>query len=314
MGQNDSKQSIITAPESVSDLGRLGAKMIRSMTAFARADYRDEWGELVWEVRSVNHRYLEIHPRLPDEFRSLEPRVRELVGSRLARGKVEAVLRYRPVAGVVEGIQVNEPFLDQLIDAMDVVRNRLPQASEPGILEALAWPGAVLATAPDLTPVQEQAVKLLQQALDELVAMREREGARLAKLIEDRCDLLEIQVERARERMPRVIEALRERLRARLEEVSESLDQERLEQEMVLLAQRLDVDEEMDRLAMHLKAVREVLKRDEAVGRRLDFLMQELNREANTLGSKSADAETTAISVEMKVLIEQMREQVQNIE
>ncbi len=157
-------------------------------------------------------------------------------------------------------------------------------------------------------------MQLLQQALDDLVAMREREGARLAKLIESRCDLLEVQVQRARELMPQVIEALRERLRARLEEVSDSLDEERLEQEMVLLAQRLDVDEEMDRLTMHLKAVREVLKRNEPVGRRLDFLMQELNREANTLGSKSADAETTAISVEMKVLIEQMREQVQNIE
>lgn len=288
--------------------------MIRSMTAFARADHRDQWGELVWEVRSVNHRYLEIHLRLPEEFRSLEPRVREMVGSRLARGKVELVLRYRPVAGVVEAIQVNEPFLDQLIDAMAVVRGKLPEATEPGILEALAWPGAVLTTAPDLTPVQEKAMQLLEQALDDLVAMREREGARLARLIESRCDQLQEQVEKARQRMPRVIEAIRERLRARLEEVSDSLDEERLEQEMVLLAQRLDVDEEMDRLAMHLKAVREVLERDEAVGRRLDFLMQELNREANTLGSKSADAETTAISVEMKVLIEQMREQVQNIE
>ena len=224
------------------------------------------------------------------------------------------MLRYRPVAGVVEEIRVNEPFIDQLIEAMQVVREKLPRATEPGILEALAWPGAVLTTAPDLTPIQEQAMQLLQQALDDLVAMREREGARLAKLIESRCDLLEVQVQRARELMPQVIEALREQLRARLEEVSDSLDEERLEQEMVLLAQRLDVDEEMDRLTMHLKAVREVLKRNEPVGRRLDFLMQELNREANTLGSKSADAETTAISVEMKVLIEQMREQVQNIE
>ena len=288
--------------------------MIRSMTAFARADLRAEWGELVWELRSVNHRYLEIHPRLPDEFRTLEPRVREMMGAKLGRGKVEAVLRYRPVAGVVEEIRVNEPFIDQLIKAMQVVREKLPRATEPGILEALAWPGAVLTTAPDLTPIQEQAMQLLQQALDDLVAMREREGARLAKLIESRCDLLEVQVQRARVRMPQVIEALCERLCARLEEVSDSLDEERLEQEMVLLAQRLDVDEEMDRLTMHLKAVREVLKRNEPVGRRLDFLMQELNREANTLGSKSADAETTAISVEMKVLIEQMREQVQNIE
>ena len=288
--------------------------MIRSMTAFARAEHRDEWGELVWELRSVNHRYLEVHPRLPDELRILEPRVRERVAARIGRGKVEAVLRYRPMAGVVEKIEVNEPFLDQLLESMRLVRNRLPDAPEPDLLQVLAWPGAVLTASPDLTPVQEQAMTLLEEALDQLVAMRESEGRRLAKMIESRCEALQEQVERARRRMPEVIAALRERLRARLEEVSESLDQERLEQEMVLLAQRLDVDEEMDRLNMHLKAVREVLQRDEPVGRRLDFLMQELNREANTLGSKSGDAETTAISVEMKVLIEQMREQVQNIE
>lgn len=288
--------------------------MIRSMTAFARAESRDEFGELVWELRSVNHRYLEIHPRLPEELRILEPRARERVAARIGRGKVEAVLRYRPMAGVVEQIQVNEPFLEQLFDAMGQVRSRLPQAAEPDLLQVLAWPGAVLTTSPDLTPVQESAMALLEQALDQLVAMRESEGRRLAETIESRCDALQEQVERARRRMPRVIEALRERLRARLEEVSGELDQERLEQEMVLLAQRLDVDEEMDRLNMHIKAVREVLRRDEPVGRRLDFLMQELNREANTLGSKSGDAETTAISVEMKVLIEQMREQVQNIE
>ena len=288
--------------------------MIRSMTAFARAEHQDERGELVWELRSVNHRYLEIHPRLPEELRGLETGVRERIGACIGRGKVEAVLSHRPTAGVAEEIQVNETFLDQLLESMRRVRNKLPDAPQPDLLRVLAWPGTLLTVHPDLTPVQEQAMTLLEEALDRLVAMRETEGRRLAEMIERRCEALHEQVEQARRRMPEVIAALRERLRNRLEEVSGSLDQERLEQEMVLLAQRLDVDEELDRLNMHLKAVREVLQRDEPVGRRLDFLMQELNREANTLGSKSADAETTAISVEMKVLIEQMREQIQNIE
>jgi len=284
------------------------------MTAFARVDQCDERGELAWELRSVNHRYLEVFARLPEEFRVLEPRVRERVNQRLGRGKVECVLRYRPVAGVTERIQLNETYLDQLMAVMEQVRGLLPSAREPDLLQVLSWPEVVLTTTADLTPVQEQAMALLEKALDELVATREREGARLAELIRTRCDQLEVQVEKARQRMPQVIEAIRERLRARLEEVVQNLDEERLEQEMVLLAQRLDVDEEMDRLATHLQEVKRVLDLDEPVGRRLDFLMQELNREANTLGSKSADAETTAISVEMKVLIEQMREQVQNIE
>ena len=288
--------------------------MVRSMTAFARVDQRDQAGELAWELRSVNHRYLEIYVRLPEELRVLEPRVRQAVGRRLGRGKVECVLRYRPVPGVAGKIDLNEAYLAQLMELMERLRERLPRAGEPDLMEVLSWPEVVLAASVDLTPVQERAMALLEQALDQLVATREREGARLAELILARCDLLEEQVERARQRMPQVVEAVRERLRARLEEVTQNLDEERLEQEMALLAQRLDVDEEMDRLATHLREVRRVLELDEPVGRRLDFLMQELNREANTLGSKSADAETSAISVEMKVLIEQMREQVQNIE
>jgi uncharacterized protein (TIGR00255 family) len=284
------------------------------MTAFARVDRCDENGELAWELRSVNHRYLEVFVRLPDDLRVLEPRVRERVNQRLGRGKVECVLRYRPAPAASGEIQLNSVYLDQLLAVMQEVRGRLPSAAEPDLLQVLGWPDVVQKVSADLTPVQEAAMSLLEQALDELVATREREGARLAELILARCDQLEVQVEKARSRMPQVIESLRQRLRERLEEVTQSLDQERLEQEMVILAQRLDVDEEMDRLATHIREVRRVLTLDEPVGRRLDFLMQELHREANTLGAKSADAETTAISVEMKVLIEQMREQVQNIE
>ncbi len=288
--------------------------MARSMTAFARVDRCDDNGELAWELRSVNHRYLEIFVRLPEELRVLEPRVRERVNQRLGRGKVECVLRYRPAPGAIGELQLNESYLGQLVVLLQQVQQQLPQARQPDLLGVLSWPEVVLTTSADLTPVQEAAMALLEQALDELVATREREGARLAELIRQRCDQLAEQVEKARRRMPQVLENIRQRLRDRLEEVARELDQERLEQEMVLLAQRLDVDEEMDRLATHIREVKRVLELDEPVGRRLDFLMQELHREANTLGSKSADAETTAISVEMKVLIEQMREQVQNIE
>ena len=192
--------------------------------------------------------------------------------------------------------------------------HRLHSSHHPSIMDILRWPGVLETAEQDFTPVQEAALSALDQALGALLEAREREGARLAELIGQRIEGMHGQVATARERMPQVIDAVRERLRARLAEVVESLDQERLEQEMALLGQRLDVDEEMDRLRTHLQEVSRVLEQDEPVGRRLDFLMQELNREANTLGSKSADSETTAISVEMKVLIEQMREQVQNIE
>ncbi|WP_456445818.1 YicC/YloC family endoribonuclease [Thiolapillus sp.] len=288
--------------------------MIRSMTAFARGSQNADGIELVWELRSVNHRYLEVQPRLPEDFRQLDASVREAVARRLGRGKVECGLRFRAAGANVEALQINQPLLDQVLGTLAQIRTQQPELQEPDIMQVLSWPGVTVAKAADLSPVQEQAMALLEKTLDDLLATREREGARLAALIQSRCELLQEQVDRARQRMPVVIESVRERLRSRLAEVCDSLDEQRLEQEMALLAQRLDVDEEMDRLATHLREVKDVLQRDEPVGRRLDFLMQELNREANTLGSKSADSETTAISVEMKVLIEQMREQVQNIE
>jgi uncharacterized protein (TIGR00255 family) len=284
------------------------------MTAFARGRRNADGIELVWELRSVNHRYLEVQPRLPEDFRQLDAPVREAVARRLGRGKVECGLRYRAAGANVEALQVNQPLLDQVLGAVARIRAEQPGLGEPDIMQVLSWPGVILTKAADLSPVEAQVMALLEETLDDLVATREREGARLGALLESRCELLQEQVDKARQRMPLVIDAVRERLRTRLAEVSETLDEQRLEQEMALLAQRLDVDEEMDRLATHLKEVQQVLQRDEPVGRRLDFLMQELNREANTLGSKSADSETTAISVEMKVLIEQMREQVQNIE
>jgi len=288
--------------------------MMRSMTAFSRQQGHGEYGELTWEVRSVNHRYLEATVRLPEELRAIEPAVRDRVTARLGRGKVECNLRFQPAAGAAGELQVNDSMIEQLLAVSDRVAHRLHSSHHLSIMDILRWPGVMEVAEQDFTPVQEAALAQLDLALNGLIETREREGERLAGLITQRLDAMYQQVELARERMPQVIESVRERLRKRLTEVAENLDQDRLEQEMALLAQRLDIDEEMDRLRTHLEEVRRVLQQDEPVGRRLDFLMQELNREANTLGSKSADSETTAVSVEMKVLIEQMREQVQNLE
>ena len=288
--------------------------MIRSMTAFAREERRDQVGELVWEIRSVNHRFLETFVRLPDDFRVLETAVRERVAARLGRGKVECALRFKPAGTTVAAVQVNRALAERLVAAARELSDLLPGTPDPTAYDVLRWPGVIETDTQDLTPAQVAATELLDRTLDSLTAARAREGGRLAELIAQRSQALRGWVAKARERMPLVMEATRGRLQARLSEIAEQLDPTRLEQEMVLLAQRLDVDEEMDRLSTHLTEVERVLKRPEPAGRRLDFLMQELNREANTLSSKSADAELTSIAVEMKVLIEQMREQVQNIE
>jgi uncharacterized protein (TIGR00255 family) len=287
--------------------------MIRSMTAFARAAATDEGVELVWELRSVNHRYLETNLRLPEEMRVLEPLVRERLARRLGRGKIDCGLRYKST-GAAAHLQINQTLADQVLLAARELEQKMPGAEAASVMDVLNWPGMLEPVKPNMGPAQQAAAKLLEQAIDELIQTREREGGRLQEHISARCQSMHEQVERARIRVPLVLEQLRGRLRNRLAELAGELDPDRLEQEMVMLAQRLDVDEEMDRLNTHLDEVISVLQRDEPVGRRLDFLMQELNREANTLGSKSADSETTAISVEMKVLIEQMREQVQNIE
>jgi uncharacterized protein (TIGR00255 family) len=288
--------------------------MIRSMTAFARQQRHGDWGELTWEIRSVNHRYLEATVRLPEDVRAIEPAVRDRVNARLGRGKVECNLRFRATPGASGEMQVNERMVEQILTAAEQMAHRLHSSHHPSIMDILRWPGVMEVGEQDFTPVQEAALALLDEALDALVSAREREGSRLAELIGKRLNAMQDEVEKARVRMPQVIDGVRQRLRARLAEVMDGPDPDRIEQEMALLAQRLDVDEEMDRLVTHLDEVARVLTKDEPVGRRLDFLMQELNREANTLGSKSADSETTAVSVEMKVLIEQMREQVQNIE
>ena len=288
--------------------------MIRSMTAFARYESQIEAGELVWEMRSVNHRYLEVFVRMPEEFRALEPRVREMIGKHLRRGKVEAGLRFNASPVSKTAMSVNIDLLKQLHDALREVTMHAPDVKSPTSMDVLRWPGVVEPQKQDIESLHAAAIEALGATLEQMVSTREREGKSLSEMISTRANQAAEQVEKAKERMPVVLEGIRQRLSERLGELREEMDPARIEQEMVMLAQRLDIDEEMDRLSTHLDEVNRVLKRKEPVGRRLDFLMQELNREANTLASKSSDAQMTAIGVELKVLIEQMREQVQNIE
>ncbi|MCG7907760.1 MAG: YicC family protein [Candidatus Thiodiazotropha taylori] len=288
--------------------------MISSMTAFAREEYRGELGNMSWEIRSVNHRYLEAFLRLPEELRALEPSIRERLNNRLGRGKLDVSLKYKAGGGGDTNLCINQRLVEQLIDADQQLAEMVELDPSMRSGDLLRWPGVLEEEERDYTPVKAQAMQLLETALDSLIDNRLREGQRLGEIIALRCDALASEVGRVRGLMPDVLEAVRSRIKDRLNEVMEELDESRVEQEMVLLAQRLDVDEELDRLETHIEEVRRVLESDEPIGRRLDFLMQELNREANTLTSKSNSVEVTRSAVEMKVLIEQMREQVQNLE
>jgi len=288
--------------------------MIRSMTAFARQELDAETGSLVWEIRSLNHRYLELGVRLPEELRAMEPAVRERVGARLGRGKVECSCRYRAAASAAVPVDIDPDNLLRLLAACEDVAAKMPQSDPLNPIEILRWPGVVREQSVDTAPLIKNALALLEQTLDELLQSREREGEQIRKLLLQRCDAMSELVQQARSCLPEIQAGLREKLQARLADLETTADPGRLEQELVIQIQKCDIDEEMDRLQGHIDEVRRVLGRDEPVGRRLDFLMQELNREANTLGSKSVAAVTTTISVELKVLIEQMREQVQNTE
>ena len=288
--------------------------MISSMTAFAREEYRGELGNMSWEIRSVNHRYLEAFLRLPEELRALEPNIRERLNNRLGRGKLDVSLKYKAGTGGDASLCINQRLVEQLIDADQQLADMIELDPSMRSGDLLRWPGVLEEEERDYTPVKAQAMQLLETALDSLIDNRLREGERLGEIIRLRCDALASEVGRVRGLMPDVLESVRSRIKDRLNEVMEELDETRVEQEMVLLAQRLDVDEELDRLETHIEEVRRVLESDEPIGRRLDFLMQELHREANTLTSKSNSVEVTRSAVEMKVLIEQMREQVQNLE
>lgn len=286
---------------------------VHSMTGFARTEVAGDYGRLVWELRSVNHRFLELSIKLPEELRAAEAEVRELLSQRVARGKLDASLRLHAAnAGASTG-HVDFALVDRLAGLLQSVQPRFPAAAPVSVLDILRWPGVMAEPARDWQPATQAALALLERALAELNATRAREGARLAAVIEDRLDAMSALVQQARARLPEVMVRWRERLLERLGELKASLDPQRLEQELVLVAQRLDVDEELERLGAHFVEARRVLAAGGALGRRLDFLTQEFHREANTLGSKSQDTELTRISVELKVYIEQIREQVQNL-
>ena len=287
--------------------------MIHSMTAFARAEQAGANGTLSWELRSVNHRYLEPHLRLPEAFRDLEGAVREALRNGLSRGKVECTLRFSD-DNAGKALQVDLERAAQLIAAAESVAGLIKQPAAINPLEVLGWPGVLVADAADPQALNKTALALFTDALNELKAGRLREGAELAKLLNERLDSIAGEVVALRELVPQMLAAQRQKILDRCAEMQADLDPQRLEQELVMLAQKSDVAEELDRLVTHVSEVRRVLKTGGQAGRRLDFLMQELNREANTLGSKAFDTRSTQAAVNLKVLIEQMREQVQNIE
>ena len=287
--------------------------MIASMTGFARRELAGNWGTLTCELRSVNHRYLEPGFRLPEELRPLESDLRQLLSRNFKRGKIDCTVHLRTTQGPERELRIDAAALARVAAAIGQVSRELPGATVDAV-EVLRWPGVVETTAPDAEALLVAARTLFQQTLDDLGAMRLREGKRLGELIEQRCAGLAALVTQVRGRLPEIQARVRTRLHERVAELLASVDRDRVEQELVLQLQRLDVAEELDRLTGHIEETRRVMGGGEAAGRRLDFLMQALNREANTLASKSQDLDTTRITVDMKVLIEQMREQVQNVE
>ena len=289
--------------------------MPRSMTGFARREAKLPWGTLVWEIRSVNHRYLEPSFRLPEDFREIEPHLRDAMRKMLQRGKVEASLSVQWEQEGESEMGVNLTKVAQLTRATQQINGLLGNAAAPvNALDILRWPGVLQKQELDREALHSAALELFDRAIEGLIEHRAREGAELQQLILNRLESVSQQVADVRARMPEILAAQREKLHTKLAALQVELDPERLEQEIVLLAHKADVDEELDRLDTHVLEVKRSLKQTDSLGRRLDFLMQELNREANTLSSKSIVSETTQAAVELKVLIEQMREQIQNIE
>lgn len=287
--------------------------MTLSMTAFARTDTQTELGTYSWEIRSVNSRYLELHFRLPDVLRSIEGPLREQLRNSLTRGKVECSLKFT-ANQAQQSLSINEDLVAQINQAADQVHGVIGPGNALSALEILKWPGVISQDNLDLEAASQESLTAFEAALTQLIEMRKREGQALNVFIHQRLDGIAEQVKKVRDILPEILTTQRNNLKAKLAELVDKVDPDRIEQEMVILLQKADVDEELDRLEAHLEEVTRILKQKGAIGRRLDFMMQELNREANTLSSKSISHLTTQISVELKVLVEQMREQIQNIE
>ena len=289
--------------------------MISSMTGFARCEASGAFGALTCELRSVNHRYLESGFRVPDELRALESELRQTLGKELKRGKVDCSVHLRAQSGAQRALLIDHPALQRVLERVREVSAALTAGSASvDVMEVLRWPGVICDEPADNDQLQQTMRELFVRTVAEIRAARSREGSRLRELLEQRCEALAAFVTQVRARLPEVQARVRSRLQERLAELKTQVDADRVEQEIVLMLQRLDVAEELDRLTGHIEETHRVMAAGEPAGRRLDFLMQELNREANTLASKSQDLETTRLTVDMKVCIEQMREQVQNIE
>ena len=288
--------------------------MARSMTAFARQEQVKDWGTLTLELRSVNHRYLDVSLRMPEDFRNLEPKIREKISTRLARGKVDVGLRFSRTETSGGEIIIDKDLVEQISAASREIDHILYNPEAVSSLDILRWPGVIKSPELDSAELSTVLFELLDTTLDDLLEGRTREGEKLIELIQQRCQSISDVIVNVKKRLPEIMQIWREKLLKRMQDASVEVDENRVEQELVIIAQKTDVDEELDRLVTHVAEVERVLKDQKPLGRRLDFLMQELNREANTLGSKSIDTETTKASVDLKVLIEQMREQIQNIE
>jgi uncharacterized protein (TIGR00255 family) len=289
--------------------------MIRSMTGFARRERQGPWGTLTCELRSVNHRYLELSLRLPDDLRGLENDVRQLLSGSLRRGKVDAGVYLKGAPAGAASLEINRAMVEQVVAAaaeVSAIAGNAAATLNP--LDVLRWPGVIRDAERDVTPISAAAVELLKETAADLNDARAREGARIRDMLAQRCEALRDLVSVVRARLPEVSARIRTRVLERVAQLGTTIDAERLEQEIALLAYKMDVEEELDRLGSHIAETLQVIDSKEPAGRRLDFLMQEFNREANTLSSKSQDSETTRAAVDMKVLIEQMREQVQNVE
>lgn len=283
------------------------------MTAFARRELKTDWGTAVWEVRSVNQRFLETYFRLPEQFKSMEPVLRERFRKQLQRGKVECSLRFVSNDAAVGKLSLNEDLAKQVMKAADWVQSH-GQSAGVNPLDVLRWPGVISGEEADMDNIQSEVLSEFDLTLTDFIAARATEGGNLKAMIEQRLNGISSEVEKVTAHMPDVIKWQREKIQARFEEAKIELDAARVEQEMVMLAQKVDVAEELDRLLSHISETHKILEKGGAVGRRLDFMMQEFNRESNTLGSKSINTDITQSAVELKVLIEQMREQIANIE
>jgi uncharacterized protein (TIGR00255 family) len=288
--------------------------MIKSMTSYGRTEHSGDWGEASCEIRTVNHRYLEMSLRLPEELRFLEQKIRDRISNKLKRGKVDCNIRFSQQEISKDALPINQELLSKVIETAEATSSQLSTVSPLNPLELLRWPGVLDKDVPDPEKIGGPLLELVDQTLEIVIDTRQREGNKIKTMVLERCETSKEIVSNVRELMPNILDNIREKLLLRAQELTNEFNQDRLEQELLLLTQKMDVAEEMDRLDAHIDEVSRVLDQKGPVGRRLDFLMQEMNRESNTLGSKSAHLDTTNSSVDLKVLIEQMREQIQNIE